>query len=216
MTIADWLMIVVVLLAPLIAVQVQKWLESWNEKSERKRKIFETLMTTRATRLDPAHVAALNMIDFVFDKDKSINEKWREYLDCLCEVPQTPSIQATENEIRYAQQSMEKWSDKNDEKFIDLLYEMSKVLKYEFDKVHLKKGIYYPQAHSVREMEEQSLRRAAVSFFNGSHAVNMNVTSFPDSDDEITDMQAKIRGYILDLMNNKKSVPISMKTSKDE
>ena len=109
MTIADWLMIVVVLLAPLIAVQVQKWLESWNEKSERKRKIFETLMTTRATRLDPAHVAALNMIDFVFDKDKSINEKWREYLDCLCEVPQTPSIQATENEIRYAQQSMEKW-----------------------------------------------------------------------------------------------------------
>ncbi len=30
------------------------------------------------------------------------------------------------------------WTGRHDDKFIDLLYEMSRVLKYKFDKVYLK------------------------------------------------------------------------------
>jgi len=102
------------------------------------------------------------------------------------------------------------WVDKGDDKFIDLLYEMGHALKYKFDKVHLKKGIYHPVGFSDLEREQQILRRAAMSFFSGGHAVNMNVASLPSAGEEIENVQAAIRKYILDLMEGKRTIPITM------
>jgi hypothetical protein len=53
MTLAEILSVVAVLLSPLLAVQVQKWLEQYREKRTRKIALFETLMATRAARLSP-------------------------------------------------------------------------------------------------------------------------------------------------------------------
>jgi hypothetical protein len=50
MRITDWLMIVAVLLAPLVAVQVQKILERYREDRERKLNVFKTLMASRLNR----------------------------------------------------------------------------------------------------------------------------------------------------------------------
>jgi len=63
MTISDWLMISAVLTGPILAVQVQKFIESWREAKQRKIYIFKTLMATRGTTLSPRHVEALNIID---------------------------------------------------------------------------------------------------------------------------------------------------------
>ena len=49
MTISDWLMIAAVLSGPILAVQVQKAIESWKESKHRKTAIFKTLMSTRRT-----------------------------------------------------------------------------------------------------------------------------------------------------------------------
>ena len=57
-TISDILMIGAVLLAPLIAVQVDKYLEKKRNKKERKLNVFKTLMATRGKILDPRHVEA--------------------------------------------------------------------------------------------------------------------------------------------------------------
>ena len=63
MKLAEVLMIIAVLLAPVVAVQVQKWLELFREDRARKLWIFKTLMATRAATVSPEHVQALNMID---------------------------------------------------------------------------------------------------------------------------------------------------------
>lgn len=178
MTIADWLMITSVLLAPLLAVQAQKWLESWKEKKERKKQIFKTLMSTRATRLDPSHVWALNMIDLEFEEEP-VREKWVEYMDCLIDVLEIPAVDASEAEQQAYNNDLKTWNDKHDEKFIYLLYEMSKVLKYKFDKVYLKNSVYYPRGLSELEVEQRLFRRAAISFLSGHHPVKMDVTDFP-------------------------------------
>ena len=94
---SEIIMIIAILLAPVIAIQVQKWLETWQEKAERKKKIFYTLMATRATRISPEHVSALNMIDLEFEEE-TVCEKWREYVDYLNESPQMPSADATEQQ----------------------------------------------------------------------------------------------------------------------
>src|ERR1700741_2114489 len=49
-TIADWLLIAVTFTGPIVAVQVQKWVERIREKRNRKHWIFHTLMATRAIR----------------------------------------------------------------------------------------------------------------------------------------------------------------------
>ena len=81
MSIADWLMILAVLLSPVIAVQVQKGIEKWREGRNRKLLIFKTLMATRGSRLSPAYVEALNMIDLEFNtkktKEKKVLNAWK-------------------------------------------------------------------------------------------------------------------------------------------
>ena len=66
MSLTDALMVAAVLLAPLIAIQVSVFLEIRREKRQRRLKLFRTLMMTRAARLVPDHVNALNMIDIEF------------------------------------------------------------------------------------------------------------------------------------------------------
>lgn len=69
MTIADWLMIAAVLLGPIIAVQLTRYLDNKKEERERKLQVFKTLMATRAYTVSWDHVVALNRIDLEFDKD---------------------------------------------------------------------------------------------------------------------------------------------------
>ena len=78
-------MILAVLIAPLVAVQVQKYLERHQEKRERKLRIFKTLMATRGVPLSQDHVQALNMIDIEFygEKYKKIITSWKDYLNHL-------------------------------------------------------------------------------------------------------------------------------------
>lgn len=87
MTIADWLMIAAVLLGPIIAVQLTRFLDNKKEVRERKLKVFQTLMATRAYALSWDHVEALNRIDLEFDKnnkkEKPVIEAWKAYLDLL-------------------------------------------------------------------------------------------------------------------------------------
>jgi hypothetical protein len=68
MKIGDVLMLFAVLLSPVIAVQIQVWLEVFREKRSRKLSVLQTLMATRtiAARVSPEHVRALNMIDLTF------------------------------------------------------------------------------------------------------------------------------------------------------
>src|SRR3989338_295157 len=86
MTINDGLMILAVLLAPFLAVAVQRIIDQSREKRGQKLWIFRTLMATRGNKIALDNVQALNMIDLFFErkgKEKAIVEKWDEYLDHL-------------------------------------------------------------------------------------------------------------------------------------
>lgn len=85
----DWLIIVATLLGPLFAVQVSQYLDRRRQTREERLGIFKTLMATRAARLDPRHVEALNQIDVVFHddsrNDKAVRNAWKQYLDHLAD-----------------------------------------------------------------------------------------------------------------------------------
>lgn len=121
MTISDFIMILAVLAAPVLAVQVQKVIESFQRHQQRRQEIFEVLMGTRAEgmRTSYEHVRALNMIDIDFSEkrffrgwrvlpeQRKVIHAWRQYKDHLNTPPDQPPNDA--------------WGRRADELFFGLL-----------------------------------------------------------------------------------------------
>lgn len=189
--IKDWVAIVAVLAGPILAVQAQKAVEAIRERRRRKTLVFEQLMATRASRVAPEHVRALNMIDLVFYGERAFGrlrrtaheqrvlDAWKEYHDHL-------NTKADDTQISH-------WASQGTEIFTNLLFAMSQDLGYTFDRVQLKRGSYAPIAHEEIEEEQNQLRKATLSLVTGKHALKMNVVAIPVDPEAVAANKAAIQ-----------------------
>lgn len=179
MTVSDTLIILATLFSPLIAVQTQKWIERATVRRNAQRQIFYSLMATRATRIAPQHVEALNRIDLEFNtsagqREREVVNRWRIYADHLNRVVDGA------NEAAATQ-----WNVKAEELFLDLLEALSYALRYGFDRVQLRRGIYYPRAHSEAELRKEIVEREVIRLLTGQSSLNMRVTDLPHSEEDV-------------------------------
>jgi len=204
MSITDWLMIFAILLAPLVAVQVQKILEHYREDRTRKVNVFKTLMATRAATVSPQHVQALNAIDLEFQgrKYKSVTDSWKTYLDHLFHYPKEDEKQQTV------------WAERRVDLLAKLLMEMGKSLSYIFDEVHVRRAIYAPEAHAQLESENLLMRRGLLRLLYGDAHLKMDVTSLPISEESLKE-QAAIREGLQQLIDGKRKLGVSISDSDD-
>ena len=151
-------------LSPQIALRLQKKIEHIDENKKRKLDIFKTLMATRAAAVSFEHVKALNMIDIEFYGDNEITIAWNSYRDHLNSYPQNPT-EATQK----------LWEEKIADYLTDLLFAMSKLLGYSFDKVLLKKGAYSPLAHGILNNEHAIIRRGFVELLTGGKTLKVEL-----------------------------------------
>lgn len=175
----DWVVVFATLLGPILAVQAQKWLEGTRERKNRKTRVFEQLMATRAARLSPDHVQALNTIDLVFyggfvfgahrrtRKEQAILDAWKEYHDNLGEGS---DLSEAQQQAHYA---------KREELFLNLLYAMAQDVGYTFDRVQLKRGAYTPVAHEEIESDQRMLRKTLIRTMSGDVPLSMRVVQMP-------------------------------------
>jgi hypothetical protein len=154
--------IVAIIYAPIIALKVQRRGDEAREQKGRKLWIFKTLMGYRATRLNANYVQALNMIDIEFtDKsEKDIRDVWKELLDHY-------TVWGAKSEI---QRKVDEKADleKSNDLLAEMLVKMGKGLGYQFDKVYIKKGFYYPEGLGNIEQEQHSLRRLLLALLSGN------------------------------------------------
>lgn len=205
MSLTDALIISATLIAPLLAVQAQKWLERFREDHDRKLRVFKTLMATRAASISPEHVQALNMIDLEFQgtKYKAVRTEWKTYLDHLSSYPkEDEKLQAI-------------WGEKRIDLLAQLLIAMGQSLGYEFDQVHVKKGIYAPEAHSQIENENILLRRGLIRLLYGDASVKMDVISFPVTKEAAAEQQV-IRDHLIELLRGQRSLNVTTSTGTSE
>ncbi len=57
---SEWVMIFAVIVGPILAIQIQKYIEGVKEAKERKISVFKDLLATRASTLAYKHVVALS------------------------------------------------------------------------------------------------------------------------------------------------------------
>lgn len=175
----DVVLVFATLAGPIFAVQAQKWIERSRETRGRRLAIFHTLMATRATRLAADHVQALNRIELDFlggwqaKKWAAVVAAYRVYFDRLCQdLGENPDPAA-----------IRQWHERCDDLFIDMMFEMSKSLGFSFDKVQLRRGVYYPKLFNQNEMTEKLMRDSLLRVLSGHQPLAMRVTDFPFSEE---------------------------------
>lgn len=193
------------MLSPLIAIQVQKWIEKFKEKQGRKRWIFQTLMSTRMARLSANHVEALNMIDFTFDKrikkEKPVIDAWKSYHDHLGSLGEKPT-----------ELHQQTWTERKDELFVELLYEMSKAVGYDFDKVELKRSAYSPKAHGEAELDFQIIRESLVEILSGDKPIPIKAVA----DKDVLDKQNALQVSLQEFYDGKRAVTVRVESDSEK
>lgn len=196
MELKDWLSILAVLASPLFALQVSKALEARRERRQRKMWVFHTLMATRNARVSPEHVRALNSIDIEFAKDKSVTLAWKAYLDHLNDTSLEVGL----------------WGQKSDDLLVELLFSMSKVLSFDFDKTHLKRGIYSPRAHGEADEDAFVIRKALVAIAKGEQGLRVDLSEIADSEAEEAAAEVSKRA-IRDVLAGDRPLRVKLETA---
>ena len=167
MQLNDWLVVLATLLSPLIALQVSEQITRRRQVRDEQFRVFKTLMSTRASNLDPRHVECLNLIDVVFHssskKEVEIRRLWKQYLHHL-------------GDRNYSKES---WGAKRVELLVELLHSMANFLGYDFDKTHITTQCYYPDGYGDLENEQGTIRRAWAEILSGKRSLPMWVTNLP-------------------------------------
>ncbi|NIF28864.1 hypothetical protein F3J44_21090 [Pantoea sp. Tr-811] len=191
------------LVGPILAVQTQKYLERRQSQRDQKMRIFSILMSTRATRLSPMHVEALNMIDLAFaggarsrsSTETEVLEAWRDHLDHL---------NSTFNE-----HTLGRWSEKQDENLTALLGAMAADLGLRYDRILLRNGAYIPKGLADMESEQHQLRQLALKVLSGDQPVSMRVTEFP-SDPDFAQSQVNLQEGLARVLSGQTTVGVHL------
>ena len=159
--VSDYISIAAIFLGPIVAIQLQKFIERGKQAADRRESIFKTLMATRGTTLSLSHVEALNRIDLEFSnskKYKRVVEAWKEYFDNLSNRQEGSSDQIIS------------WATRNEELLANLLYEMGVSLGFTFDKVLIKRNVYSPVGHGKDAEDKNTIQAGFASIMRGDAA----------------------------------------------
>ena len=130
------LTIAAIIVAPSVALNVQRKADEAREWKNRKLWVFKTLMSNRSTRLTPAFVQALNMIDIEFTAapEKGIRDAWKKLLDYYGDWGRKTPEQKKVDEDRDFETATNLLAD--------LLVKMGKQLGYDFDKAYIMRSCF--------------------------------------------------------------------------
>jgi len=138
-----------IVLGPILAVLVTRLIVAKREKKRRKFDVFSKLMQTRGIRLDPVHVAALNVVELEFFKEPLVRNAYKTYIEHL-----SSPMPAVAEQERYFEQRADL--------FMSLLSEIGNALGFHFDKRDLERLGYVPQGWDT----DQTLQRKNAQMLN--------------------------------------------------
>jgi energy-converting hydrogenase Eha subunit C len=133
----DVVSLVAILLGPILAILVSRYLDKLKAIRSLKENLFRILMANRGTRLRKEAVEAVNLIEVAFHgnatKDKLVRDSWdalRAHLNSNPALP-TPEI----------------WGATLDEKYSDMIFCISNALGYNINRTVIGKEGYTPIRH---------------------------------------------------------------------
>ena len=162
----DWTAVAIVsatILGPILAVWASEVRQHRKAARDRREWVFRSLMTTRSSRMNPDHVAALNHIDFAFPQKSypQVADAWGLYYAHL----HSPSGDS--------QESINRWTAEGYNLLVELLHQMANVLNIPFSKTSIQKSAYYPQGYVFTEQQQNELRALVLEVLKGDRPISI-------------------------------------------
>lgn len=155
------------IVAPIFAVLAAERLQRSRATLDRREWVFRSLMTTRTrtARVKPAHVEAINNIQFAFDRASFplIETARKAYLEQL----RDPRQLTTDAE------AIRQWHLRVDAHFLKLLSAIARGLKIPFDEAGLEEESYRPEGQIYVERQEDKVRALMIDVFEGKRFVRV-------------------------------------------
>ena len=184
LTTADLVITIAVLLGPILAVLITRWLDHQREDKARKLEVFKTLMRTRRNPISPEHVGALNLVELEFAAQKNVLKNLSELFSHL----------GTEHARRHEEQLSKEMDDaearNRNEKFgirlqnerqellAILLHSIANKLGYKIEQLEVLKGGYTPQGWADVEAEQRIIRKYFLDLYTGVRMVPVGVVDY--------------------------------------
>ena len=146
--------IIAIIIGPVISVIITIWYQNRETKRTAQLNLFMDLISFREyTPIPWQFFVALNRIDVVFHKNKSICQAWHEYFDLLCQV-QTELV---------AKQGQEKRTL--------LMTLIGKHLGYNFDQIYLQR-YYQPIGNYQAFVDDSEIRAEFLRVLKNTESVS--------------------------------------------
>ena len=147
-----------IMLGPIIAVIVTRILDRSAERRRRRLDVFRNLMQTRGVRLDPVHVAALNVVEIEFYKDTNVRNAFQSYIQHLS----APMPVVAEQD---------RFFDQRSDLFMVLLSEIGTSVGFTFDKRDLERLSYVPQGWDSDQNMQRKNAEMLGQLLSGQRAI---------------------------------------------
>jgi hypothetical protein len=178
------LTVIALVVGPIAAVIITRFLDDQRQYKSRRMDVFRTLMRTRRSVLQPDHIGALNLVEIEFASDQAVLAAWKalfthfgtaharqehERIDMIAneeEIKKRNNVFGTR--ILQERQSL----------LAKLLHAMAKVLGFKIEQLEIFEGGYTPQFWIDIESEQDTIRKYIVDLANARKVVPMGVIDY--------------------------------------
>lgn len=190
--------IAAIIIGPIVAVLITRWLDDRRERSKRRMDIFRTLMRTRRATMSADHVGALNLVEIEFNNEKLIIKAWTDLF-----------VHLGSNHSRHFSESIEN-SMKDDEKrrrevmfderifkerqsfLAKLLHAMARKLNFRIEQLEIFEGGYIPQGWVDADLELRVARKFVVDLYFGNRILPVGVVNYSDARSGASDSSSSV------------------------
>lgn len=152
--------IAAIILGPIAAVLITRWLDDRRLQRQRRMDVFRTLMRTRRMVLTPDHVGALNLVEIEFHRETDVISAWKAYWSNLeKKIPPDMPLNEIEQFIR-----------QRDGLLAKLLHAIGKSLGFGIEQLDIFEGGYVPQGWETEYQEQRAIRQALLEVLQGQRA----------------------------------------------
>jgi hypothetical protein len=160
LTLVDILTIIAIVVGPIAAVVITRLMDARSSAYSRKYQIFGDLIRTRAAKISPEHVSALNLVEIEFNRSARVKSAWDRYMENLSS--DTPTDQSAFNSFIL----------RRDQLFIKLVQEIANDIGFKHvDITDMMTSNYYPRGWQNAEDEQRQLRQLLIGVFSGTRPI---------------------------------------------
>jgi hypothetical protein len=146
-----------VLLGPILAVLVTRFIDQRRLKQTRRMDVFRILMRTRKMRLNPDHVGALNLVEIEFYGEKAVIQSWKAYWAHLRLPAPVNQTQAQQQQFYRDQEAL----------LTKLLHAIATTLNFNIQQMEILEGGYIPQGWVDDDQGLRMIRALILEILNG-------------------------------------------------